>query len=191
MQTQPIILASGSPRRYQLLTEAGFDVTVIRPDDAAEQLANSSGSPEQTVVNLAQAKAENVAQQVTSGIVLAGDTLAELDGQVLGKPRDRAHAKQILQTLRGREHRVLSGLCLWRRPEDRVLSQFDQTTVAMRDLSDEEIEEYLDSGLWQGKAGAFGLQDRLGWVQLVKGSESNVVGLPMELLAKMLEELNP
>jgi len=92
-----------------------------------------------------------------------------------------------LQMLSGREHRVLSGLCLWNVPGGRPLVRVAVTRLRMDDLSVGEIDDYLASGLWEGKAGAFGYQDRLGWVHVVEGSETNVVGLPMELLAEMLK----
>jgi septum formation protein len=81
---------------------------------------------------------------------------------------------------------VLSGLCIWRRPDDRQWIEVDVTTLQMDALSPERIEAYLETGLWEDKAGAFGYQDGVDWVRIVHGSESNVVGLPMERLAKML-----
>ncbi|MEW4451479.1 nucleoside triphosphate pyrophosphatase [Bremerella sp. JC817] len=184
-----LILASQSPRRQLLLKEAGYDVTVIVPNDHAETPPRADESPRESVLRIAQEKAADVAPRVESGLILAGDTLAELNGQPLGKPRDRDHAREILQTLRGQDHYVWSAICLWRRPENHVLVDVDQTVVRMAALSDEAIEEYLDSGLWEGKAGAFGIQDRTGWVQIDEGSLSNVVGLPMELLSRMLIQM--
>ena len=95
----------------------------------------------------------------------------------------------MLTLLCGRVHRVLSGLCLLRRPADDLHTEVDVTTLQMQTLSSAEIEDYLETGLWEGKAGAFGLQDRTGWIRVVEGSESNVVGLPMELLAGMLSRI--
>ena len=115
--------------------------------------------------------------------------MAECDGQILGKPADEVHARQMLQMLSGREHRVLSGLCLWNVPGGSPRVRVAVTRLRMDRLSAAEIDDYLASGLWEGKAGAFGYQDRLGWVHVVEGSETNVVGLPMELLAEMLAEM--
>ncbi len=94
----------------------------------------------------------------------------------------------MLETLRGREHRVLSGVCLWQQPDGRAVIRVAVTTLRMDPLSDAQIDDYLTTGAWQGKAGAFGYQDRLGWVHVLEGSTSNVVGLPLELLEQMLEE---
>jgi septum formation protein len=134
-------------------------------------------------------------------LVLAADTVAECDGLILGKPRDEADARTMLRQLSGREHRVLTGVCLW--PLDlpfRLVKGWSEgpplvrvavTRLRMDRLSDQQLDEYLSSGQWESKAGAFGYQDRLGWVHVAEGSESNVVGLPMELLAEMLESLRP
>ncbi|MHC2066678.1 Maf family protein [Bremerella sp. T1] len=185
----PLILASQSPRRQLLLKEAGYDVTVITPSPEAETPPRLDETPRESVLRIAREKAEDVATRVESGLILAGDTLAELDGKPLGKPRDREHAREILQRLRGRDHFVWSAVCLWKKPGNEILVDADQTTVKMAALSDDQIEEYLDSGLWEGKAGAFGIQDRTGWVEIDEGSLTNVVGLPMELLENMLRKM--
>ncbi len=181
-----LILASRSPRRRELLAEAGYQFEVIPAEEHVECGVCSRESPAELVARLAYEKAANVAARVGRGLVLGCDTVAECDGQVLGKPPDMAIARRMLEMLRGREHRVLSGLCVMelsgRTPDTRVAV----TRLKMDPLSDSQIEEYLQSYAWEGKAGAFGYQDRLGWVHIVEGSASNVVGLPMELLAEML-----
>src|SRR5437016_9404792 len=95
----------------------------------------------------------------------------------------------MLRMLRGQEHRVYSGLCVWRRPDDEQRLQIEVTKLIMDPISDRDLEQYLENGQWEGKAGAFGYQDGLDWVHVIEGSESNVVGLPMELLANMLTGL--
>lgn len=184
-----LILASQSPRRRELLAEAGYPFEVIPPADSAECGLCSGESPPELVARLAYQKARDVAQRVAAGIVVGCDTVAECRGQILGKPVDRDHAKQMLELLRGRDQAVYSGLCLWHRPADRIRVEVAVTRLRMDPLTDDQIEEYLESNQWEGKAGAFGYQDRLGWVHVVEGSESNVVGLPLELLEKMLAEL--
>ena len=126
---------------------------------------------------------------VNQGIVIGCDTIVECHGRILGKPEDRDDARRMLRLLSSRVHHVYSGLCLWRRPDDRTQVKADVTKLRMDRHSDAELEEYLDSGAWQGKAGAFGYQDRHGWIHVVSGSESNVVGLPLELLQSMLREM--
>lgn len=200
-----LILASGSPQRQRLLAEAGYAFDVILPGEHAECGICSKETPGELVARLARQKAADVRAQLarrqnaTSGlppvasaagqIIVACDTVAECRGQILGKPRDRGHARQMLELLSGREHRVYSGLCLSpvnSHPSTSV--RVARTTLRMDELSPAQIDEYLGSGQWEGKAGAFGYQDRIGWLHLVEGSESNVIGLPLELLAEMLLE---
>jgi septum formation protein len=183
-----LILASRSPRRRELLQEAGYAFEVIPPDDAAECGLCSGENPAQLVARLAYQKAANVAEKVASGLILGCDTVAECEGQILGKPRDVADARRMLQTLRGREHRVFSGLCLWRLPDGQPRVRVATTILCMDRLTDVQLDGYLADGQWEGKAGAFGYQDRLGWVHIVEGSATNVVGLPMELLEEMMKE---
>jgi septum formation protein len=192
-----MILASGSPRRRELLAEAGYAFEVVPPGESAECGICSTGGPAALVVELAMSKAVNVMAQLRDAgrlsadtLLLACDTVAECGGQVLGKPHDEAHARDMLSRLRGSVHRVYSGICLWQplavdqsaEPRVRVAT----SELRMDAISDEQLEDYMASGLWKGKAGAFGYQDRAGWLHLAAGSESNVVGLPMELLEEML-----
>jgi septum formation protein len=186
-----LILASQSPRRRQLLEEAGYAFEVIVPHEWAECGVCSRETPPEMVARLAVQKARDVAERVSRGIVLGCDTVAECAGHILGKPKNLEHARQMLHLLRGREHRVYSGLCLWLMPQNESHVEVDVTRLFMEPLSDEQVEEYLRSGAWEGKAGAFGLQDRLGWIRTLEGSESNVVGLPLELLTRMLKRCAP
>lgn len=184
-----LILASSSPRRRQLLAEGGYLFEVIPPHESAECGVCSRETPPELVARLAWQKAGDVAHAIDCGIVIGCDTVAECCGQILGKPKNREHAEQMLQLLRGREHHVYSGLCLWPRPGEEPHVQVDVTRLVMDPISDADLATYLDTDAWEGKAGAFGYQDGLDWVHVVEGSESNVVGLPMELLADMLATL--
>jgi len=184
-----LILASRSPRRRELLAAAGYCFEVRPPGEIAEGGLPSGEGPAEFVARAAYQKAADVARQVDKGLIVGCDTVAEYEGVILGKPADRQQARQMLKTLSGRRHRVLSGLCLWNLPDGRTDTRVAVTTLRMDRLADEQLDEYLASGQWEGKAGAFGYQDRLGWVQVIEGSESNVVGLPLELLAEMLAHL--
>jgi septum formation protein len=181
-----LILASSSPRRRQLLHEAGYHFEVRAPSESAECGICSSETPPELVARLAYQKAQDVALRLDTGLVVGCDTIAECLGQILGKPLNREHAREMLSLLRGREHRVYSGLCLWRRPEDQTSVQVEVTRLLMDPITDAQLDSYLDTDLWEGKAGAFGYQDGLDWVHIIQGSESNVVGLPLELLERML-----
>jgi septum formation protein len=189
LQPRRFILASNSPRRRELLTQAGYSFEVMAPDPASESGPQPGESAEHLVARLAAEKADQIAAQLggaSAALILAADTVAECDGKILGKPDDREHAGQILRQLRGKIHRVFTGICLWQLPIGPRRIAIDVTTLQMEPLSDQQIEAYLHSGLWQGKAGAFGYQDGIDWVRIIQGSPSNVVGLPMELLTPML-----
>lgn len=185
----PLILASSSPRRRQLMAEHGYEFQVIPPHESAECGICSRETPPELVARLAWQKAKDVAERVDRGIVIGCDTVAECCGLILGKPKNRDHAKEMLELLRGREHHVYSGLCLWQRPGEEHHVQVEVTRLMMDPISDPEVDAYLSTDLWEGKAGAFGYQDGIDWVHVISGSESNVVGLPMELLGRMLASL--
>ncbi len=186
MRVPKLILASQSPRRRELLAEAGYEFEVVPPRDVDECGICSREGPADFVARLAMEKAIDVAGQIGRGLIVACDTVAECDGEVLGKPATESLARRMLEMLSGREHRVLSGLCVWDAPDGEPLARVAVTRLRMDRLSPEQLAEYIESYQWEGKAGGFGYQDRLGWVHVLEGSESNVVGLPMELLAEML-----
>jgi septum formation protein len=190
MKSPPnLILASGSPRRRQLLAEAGYDFTVVVPSELAECGVCSGESPPELVARLAYQKAADVSTRVGPAVLVACDTIVECLGQILGKPRDEDHAREMLALLSGKRHRVYSGLCVWQVPTGEPQVRVAETSLLMDVLAPEQIEEYLATCAWEGKAGAFGYQDGLAWVHVEQGSESNVVGLPMELLVEMLSAL--
>ena len=170
---------------------------VIVPPEEAESEAAPRGPDESLahfVRRLALAKAMAVAaggpEAPLEGTILACDTVAEVDGQILGKPADRADARRMLLDLSGRRHRVVSGVCIWPRPDGHPLFGDAESLLEMGELSDEFLEWYLESGMWSGKAGACGFQDERLPLRLVAGSPSNVVGLPLELVREMLARVD-
>lgn len=185
-----LVLASQSPRRRDLLQSAGYSFEVIPPRDGVESGSLTRESPQELVARLAYQKAADVAGRCGQAIIIGCDTVAECDGRILGKPADRAEARQMLKLMSGRTHHVYSGLCLWRNSDQKTLVKVAATKLQMNDLPDDALEKHLDSANWQGKAGAFGFQDGMDWVRILAGSESNVVGLPMELFANMLGEIS-
>ncbi len=189
--SREIILASSSPRRKELLARFGYRFRVVEPDPSAECGICSRETPPELVARLAYQKAANVIEKIDGGLVLACDTVAECVAIILGKPEDRGHAKQMLERLRGRNHSVYSGLCLWDKASAQRHVRVDVSRLWMEPISDSQIEAYLDTDQWIGKAGAFGFQDGPDWIRLDQGSATNVVGLPMEMLEKMLAELQP
>ncbi|MGI9457986.1 MAG: Maf family protein [Aeoliella sp.] len=194
--TPQLVLASGSPRRQSLLRDAGYQFQVIVPRPEAECGVCTSTGPSDLVRQLALRKAADVVEQISGSgdhaarVLLAADTVAECRGQVLGKPLDAEHARKMLEQMQGREHRVYTGICVWSlsKREDLQPPHVEAvvTNLIMDPLTDGQIDVYLDSDAWCGKAGGFGYQDGLDWVHVVEGSESNVVGLPMERVAELL-----
>ena len=188
-----LILASSSPRRRQLLSDAGYAFEVIVPEIVEQPGLCSQCGPAEFVAKLAQRKAADVVRGLAPDandqrVVIACDTVAECGGRILGKPDDERHAREMLTRLSGTEHRVFSGLCVWPLPAGVPTTDVAVTRLKMEPLSDQQIYTYLASNLWEGKAGAFGYQDGNDWLRILDGSASNVVGLPMELLAKLLAD---
>ena len=187
---EPLVLASGSPRRSQLLASAGYSFSVMVAGEDAECGVCSRETAPEMVARYAYRKAADVVAKLDSGLVLAADTVASCLGQILGKPRDQRHAEQILRLLSGRRHDVYTGVCLWSAQNKKCVVEVVRTELEMSPLTEKMLQHYLDSMKWEGKAGAFGYQDGNDWLRVRSGSESNVVGLPMERLAELLENFN-
>ena len=187
-----LILASQSPRRRELMTDAGyrFRVLVSRADETLPE----DTPPAEGVRILAERKAKAVQSTLPPDIlqsapvfVIGADTLVELDGVPLGKPKNEADATAMLSALSGARHRVVTGVAV--AVGDKIFSGAETTTVTFRPLSQEEIAEYVATGEPMDKAGAYGIQagaDR--FVRKVDGEVDNVIGLPRKLLAKLLRE---
>lgn len=177
------VLASASPRRRELLGVAGleFDVVVSNADEAVPE----GISPEEAAVLTAEKKAEAVQTLCPDACVIGADTTVVLDGEVMGKPADRADAVRMLRMLSGREHYVLTGVCLLYK--DKKVTFVQRTAVRFYELSEDEINDYVDSGEPMDKAGAYGIQG-LGCklVEGIEGDYFNVVGLPV---ARVMREI--
>ena len=184
-----LTLVSNSPQRAKLLREAGYRFQVVPPRLNEPQDISANRSAAQHAQALAYYKARSVADELPDRLLLGADTIVAVGDEILGKPADIDHARQILTTLSGRAHRVFSGLCVWP-PEGPPVVRVAVTVLTMQRLSDEELDTYLEGHAWEGKAGAFGYQDGLDWVRIDQGSESNVIGLPLELLAEMLADIS-
>jgi septum formation protein len=181
-----LVLASGSPARRDLLTRAGYRFEVM-PADVAEPSGQGFADARALVQHTAWLKAAAVAPRIKDGLVLAADTVGWLHGQVIGKPANEADARRILRMLSGTEHELWTGVCLWRRPDDLQLAWQEVSRVAMANLDDAELDAYFATRLWQGCSGAYAIQeDDDPYVRVLQGSTSNVVGLPMETLSKVL-----
>jgi septum formation protein len=184
-----LILASASLGRRELLARAGYTFEV-KPAHIDEPTEPIGGSIRALVQHVSWLKAAAVAPQIESGIVIAADSLAWLGGRPIAKPEDEADARRILRALSGTIHELWSGVTLWRRPDDMQLIWQEKSRVAFRELSDKELDRYLATRQWEGCSGAYAIQETDDpYVQVVEGSTSNVIGLPMESLARALGTL--
>ncbi len=182
-----LILASASPRRRQLLTDAGFRF-VVDPSDIDEPEPPPGSDVRQYVAELAWRKAFAVAARYQEGLILAADTSCAVEGEILNKPTDRRDAERMIRLQEGRDTAVVTRLVLYRARKHEWVAALESSVVRFRALTDAERTVHLDSGRWQGKAGAYGVQDDDPYIEVVSGSWSNVVGLPMERLAALLRE---
>jgi len=182
-----LILASGSPRRADLLRQIGLEFEVIPSDIDEDEI--SGDSPQQRALNAALAKALDVARKVGEGIVIGADTIVVLEGRILGKPSGPQEAIRMLTLLSGKTHRVITGVALVDASSMKVESWVESTYVTFRELSPDEIIEYVETGIPLDKAGAYGIQDKAAaFVKRIEGCYFNVVGLPLATLIERLRK---
>lgn len=181
----PLILASGSPRRRELLDLMGLTYTVETPDVDE----SFSGRPSETVMEISRRKAAAVAARHSDSIIIAADTLVFADG-ALGKPHTPERAKEMLRSLTGNWHHVYTGITVINTRSGRILRNVDKTRVHLVPMTEQEIDAYVATGEPLDKAGAYGIQGMGGmFVDRIDGSYSNVVGLPMSMLRIMLAQV--
>ncbi|ADP83149.1 Maf family protein [Pseudofrankia inefficax] len=185
MRARRIVLASGSPRRRELLAAMGIPFEVLT-SDVDETVAGHDG-PADFALQLARRKAQAVAGRVTDALVIGGDTVVELDGTIFGKPADEAAAFATLGRLSGRAHRVVTGLAVLDTATGVLRQEAATSTVRMRAFADDEIRAYVASGEPFDKAGAYAVQGLGGrLVAAVDGDLDNVIGLPTRTLRRLL-----
>ena len=182
---EPIILASQSPRRRELLSLYGIPF-VVDPSQADEEHVDGTGA--ERVKKLAQAKCAEVAARHPGRMVLAADTLVCVEDEILGKPKDEEDAARMLHLLSAHAHEVHTGVCL-QLPDGRQLCGVDTAKVYFMALTEENIRRYIATGEPMDKAGAYGIQGRAGvFISHIEGSPSNVIGLPLGLLTRFFDE---
>jgi len=180
-----IILASESPRRRQLLEQIGIDFEVVSSQINEDEIIDCD--PFKNVQYLALSKAQRIADKGYKGIIVGADTQVLIDGEIIGKPKDREDAKRILTKLSGREHNVITGVAILDTESKTFETWVETTVVKFRELMIDEIEEYLDTEEYIGKAGAYGIQGRAAaFVERIEGCYFNVVGLPLAKLSAKL-----
>ncbi len=188
-----LVLASASPRRKELLTQAGYQFKVVPANIPEERYQNED--PTAFVTRLAREKAQSVFDQLNRDVpkdpllVLGADTIVVINEEVLGKPQDAADATRMLQLLSGHTHQVITGVCLISNDKTEVAAE--TTAVTMREISEEEIAAYIATGEPMDKAGAYAIQGYAArWIPRIEGCYFNVVGLPLARVATMVEGMN-
>jgi septum formation protein len=189
-QSVSIILASASPRRRQLLTQAGYKFKVV-PSDIDESAFPITGiSASEHAKRLALAKAKDIAKKFPDYLVISADTVVDFNGEIIGKPKDAKEAEQITKKLFSAPHKVITGVAIVRLKDGTELSETDTTIVYPKKLTAEQIAKHIKGGSWQGKAGAYAIKETGDeFVERIEGSLTNVMGLPMELLQRLLKRL--
>lgn len=182
------ILASGSPRRKEILENISLEFEIMA--DESDEIMIEGEKPYDTVKRLSMQKAKNIASRVEAEentIVIGADTVVSIDEKILGKPKDEREAKDMLLTLSGRINTVYTGLAVLETQSGKAVSEFVSTGVKFRSLSEKEIENYIKSGEPMDKAGAYGIQKIGGlFVESINGDYFNVVGLPLCRLGEIL-----
>jgi septum formation protein len=183
-----LVLASASPRRQELLRNAGISFTV-RPADI-DETPMLAESPQVCAERLAREKAVAVSQSRPEDYVLGADTIVVVDDTILGKPRDADDAARMLRLLSGRMHAVITGVCVVGPVASKVKTASETTLVTFCELCDDEIRDYIATGEPMDKAGAYAIQGIASrWIPRIEGDYGNVVGLPVALVYAMLQEL--
>lgn len=179
------ILASGSPRRKDILEREGYSFTAITSDK--EGVNDGFTSPEKLAVLHAAQKAQDVFDRFGEGtVVLGADTVVASGGKTLGKAKSSEEAREMLRSLSGKSHEVYTGYALI--SADMRETGSVKTTVTFNELSEKTVDDYIKSGLWQGKAGAYGIQDGFDLVKSYEGDYDNVVGLPIKQIEESIKE---
>lgn len=188
LDLEKVMLASGSPRRREIMTAVGWPFEVRTPD--VDESVRPGEDPVDYVQRLAQEKALAVTEQIETGLVLAADTTVVIEREILGKPEDDEDAKRMLRLLSGKWHEVLTGVSLVRVNGPTVTS-FERTRVRFAAMTEQEIDWYVSLGEPLGKAGAYGIQGPAAlFIEEIEGDYLNIVGLPVRLVYELWQKLS-
>lgn len=181
-----VILASNSPRRREILGKfINFEVVTAEVKEDNDFYK----SPETLVMALAFEKANSVAVKHEDAIVIGADTIVEIEGEILGKPKSREGAKRMMEKLRGKTHKVITGFSIIDLSSDKKYMDYEVAEVVFKDLSDEEIEAYLNKAEYMDKAGAYGIQEEAAlFVEKIEGDYLNIVGFPISKIYTVLKD---
>jgi septum formation protein len=184
---QNLILGSSSPSRIELLKRIFNSFEIIKPD--IEEPSSGFSSPREQVAVISWLKGQEVSLQVKQGVIIAADTIGWIDGKPLLKPIDREDAKEMISRMSGRNHELWTGVVLWHKPTNLQLCWQEQSIVSFKKVSPAEIEHYLETRSWKNHSGSYAIEEENDpWVQISRGSITNVIGLPLESLLFNLEK---
>ena len=184
---QNLILGSSSPSRIELLKRIFNSFEIIKPD--IEEPSSGFSSPREQVAVISWLKGQEVSLQVKQGIIISADTIGWIDGKPLLKPIDREDAKEMISRMSGRNHELWTGVVLWHKPTNLQLCWQEQSIVSFKKVSPAEIEHYLETRSWKNHSGSYAIEEENDpWVQISRGSITNVIGLPLESLLFNLEK---
>lgn len=182
---KPIILASASPRRLELARQVGIDPKIMASEINEDWDGKLPGR--EFAQQLALRKAEACANKVWDGIIISADTVVAREGRIYGKPENQAEAREMLRSLSGKTHQVITGVAVWECPEGKYVLDYEETKVVFKELTEQEICAYVSRGESLDKAGGYGIQGKGALlVEKIEGDYFNVVGLPLQKLNKML-----
>jgi septum formation protein len=185
---QQIVLASSSPRRKTLLTKAGL-LFEIHPS-AYEEAPKDAPDPHAYAVEQAIEKARDVAQHYKTALIIGADTVVAIDNQILGKPRDKAHAMEMLQQLNNQTHEVITGYAVINTKNQKEIMGAETSRVTFKNVSREDMDAYIATGQPMDKAGAYGVQDGISsFIEKTEGDYANIVGLPVKQVLSALDGL--
>ena len=185
-----LVLASASPRRRRLMSEAGYEFTVVLPEVDESAFEADNAEPVEYAKLLALAKSKSVARKHPDSFVIGADTIVDFQGRIVGKAANAKEAEQITRKLFSAPHKVITGVTIVRLSDGTELVQSDSTTVYPKKMTAKQIADHIKGGSWRDKAGAYAIQETGDeFVEKIDGSLTNVMGLPMELLESLLAGL--
>jgi septum formation protein len=190
IENTKLILASGSPRRKQLLKEAGYKFKVVPSGVDEAEFSAENVTPVEYAKQLALAKANDVAGKYPDSLVIGADTVVDFDGQIIGKPVDAKDAERITRMLFSKPHKVITGLVIVCLKRNTKIIEADTTIVYPKKLTDAQIAEHITRGIWRDKSGAYAIREKDDpFVDRIEGSMTNVMGLPIEMLNRLLRTI--
>jgi septum formation protein len=186
-RSRTIILASASQRRRQLLAEAGYEFMVVPPEIDESAFIFEGTSAREYAKRLALAKARDVAGRFPDCLIIGADTVVDFQGEIIGKAANEKEAEVITRKLFSAPHKVITGVAIVRAADGVEIVESESTTVYPKKLTDKQIAEHIKSKSWRDKAGAYAIkEDGDAFIERIEGSSTNVMGLPMELLGRMM-----